>query len=155
MPSFTYLLTLLAATAAVASPAPVPNDDYTLQARAGQSYVCKAGDKNDGVEYGVIGQDRAIGYFREARTSTGTGSGYPKPFDNKGNVMKFPSGCGSNVWELPVLNKGKRYDYKAKKDGNSPGPMRVYYTKDLKFCAIGAKLNPNGSGNPHNCVLKK
>ncbi|KAL8412914.1 hypothetical protein RB596_009457 [Gaeumannomyces avenae] len=69
--------------------------------------------------------------------------------------MKFPSGCGSDVWELPVLKSGKPYDYKSKKgDSNLPGPMRVYYTKDLKFCAIGAKLNPDGSGDPHNCVLK-
>ncbi|KND86394.1 hypothetical protein TOPH_08971 [Tolypocladium ophioglossoides CBS 100239] len=154
MVAYAYLLTLLAATAAVASPAPVPNQDFSLAARAGQFYVCKAGKDNDGQLYGDISQDKAIGYFRDAKTNSGS-SGYPKPFDNKGGVMKFAKGCGKDVWELPVLANGKPYDYNKKKEGNSPGPMRVYYTKDLKFCAIGAKQNPDGKGNPHNCVLKK
>lgn len=99
--------------------------------------------------------DRAVGYFRDAKTNTGA-SGYPKPFDNRGNVMKFASGCKTDVWELPLLASGKPYDYKKKKgDDNKPGPIRVYYTKNLKFCAIGAKEKPDGTGNPHNCQLKK
>ncbi|KAF9878368.1 hypothetical protein CkaCkLH20_04406 [Colletotrichum karsti] len=151
----TFILGLLAATATVASPMPNPDGDFSLQTRAGQVYICKAGANNNGGLYGEIGQDKAIGFFRDAKTNTG-GSGYPKPFDNKGNVMKFASGCGKDIWELPVLANGKPYDYKSKKGANNgPGPMRVYYTKDLKFCAIGGKLNSDGTGNPHNCVLKK
>ncbi|KAJ3543940.1 hypothetical protein NM208_g3312 [Fusarium decemcellulare] len=155
MVSYTYILTLLAATVALASPAPIPNDDSSLEARAGQVYICRAGDDNKGQLYGEIGQDKAIGFFRDAKTKTGL-SGYPKKFGNEGNVMKFASGCTKdNVWELPVLANGKPYAFDKKKDGNSPGTMRVYYTKDLKFCAIGGKKNPNGTGNPHNCALKK
>ncbi|GJC83029.1 hypothetical protein ColLi_05867 [Colletotrichum liriopes] len=155
MVSYTYLLTVLAATAAVASPAPLPNSDGTIEIRqSGQVYVCKAGANNDGVKYGEVGQDSAIGYFREAKTKAGS-SGYPKKFDNKGSVMKFASGCASDVYELPVLSDGKRYDFNAKKgSSNKPGPMRVYYTKDLKFCGIGAKEKADGTGNPHNCVLQ-
>ncbi|KAF9871002.1 hypothetical protein CkaCkLH20_11419 [Colletotrichum karsti] len=154
MVSFTYLLTLLAASAAVATPVALLNEDSTVGIRqSGQVYVCKSGAKNDGTVYGDIGYDKAVGYFRAAKTTKGA-SGYPKPFDNKGNVMTFASGCSSNVWELPVLANGKAYDYNSKKGGNSPGPMRVYYTKDLKFCGIGAKEKADGTGNPHNCVLK-
>ncbi|KAI8278397.1 hypothetical protein K4K59_009234 [Colletotrichum sp. SAR11_240] len=156
MVAYTYFLGLLAASVAIASPVPNPDEEFSLEARAGQVYICKAGANNDGVLYGEISQDKAIGFFRDAKTKTGTGSGYPKPFGNQGNVMKFASGCGSDVWELPVLKSGKPYDYNAKKgSSNSPGPMRVYYTKDLKFCGIGGKLKPDGTGNPHNCVLKK
>ncbi|UNI13284.1 hypothetical protein JDV02_000041 [Purpureocillium takamizusanense] len=155
MVAYSYLLSLLAATAAVASPAPIPNDEFSLEARAGQIYVCKAGADNNGQHYGDISYDKSIGFFRDAKTKTGQ-SGYPKPFDNKGNVMKFAKGCGKDVWELPVLANGKPYNYKEKKgDKNKPGPMRVYYTKDLKWCGIGGKLKPDGTGNPHNCQLKK
>ncbi|KAF4822941.1 hypothetical protein CGCTS75_v010542 [Colletotrichum tropicale] len=146
MVAYTYFLGLLAASVAIASPVPNPDEEFSLEA---------PGANNDGVLYGEISQDKAIGFFRDAKTSTGA-SGYPKPFGNQGNVMKFASGCGSDVWELPVLKSGKPYDYKSKKGtSNNPGPMRVYYTKDLKFCGIGGKLKPNGTGNPHNCVLKK
>ncbi|KAL6852244.1 hypothetical protein ACO1O0_006785 [Amphichorda felina] len=155
MVSPSYLLTLLAATVAVASPTPLPNEDYSLETRGGQVYVCRAGDDNKGQLYGQVRQDRAIGYFREAKTKTGK-SGYPKPFSNNGKVMKFPSGCKKDVWELPVLASGLPYDYNSKKGGvNNPGEMRVYYTKDLKYCGIGGKKNVGGTGNPHNCELLK
>ncbi|GKT51268.1 uncharacterized protein ColSpa_11449 [Colletotrichum spaethianum] len=155
MVSCTYLLTLLAATAAIASPVRLSNQNGTVKIRqSGQVYVCKAGANNDGVTYGEVSQDCAIGYFREAGTKAGF-SGYPKKFDNKGNVMKFASGCNENVYELPVFSNGKRYDFNAKKGSiNKPGPMRVYYTKDLKFCGVGAKEHIGGTGNPHNCVLE-
>ncbi|PHH92183.1 hypothetical protein CDD83_8569 [Cordyceps sp. RAO-2017] len=154
MVAYNFLLTLLAAAVAIASPAPMPNEDSPLEARAGQVYVCRSGAQNNGQVYGEIRQDRAIGYFRDAKTHQGQ-SGYPKPFDNKGKVMKFPKGCGKDVWELPVLANGRPYAYKDKKGNNNrPGPIRVYYTKGLKFCAIGGKLNPDGTGNPHNCVLR-
>lgn len=52
-----------------------------------------------------------------------------------------------------MLKNGRPYDYKKKKEGNNPGPMRVYYTKDLKFCAIGTKSNDDNSGNTHNCKV--
>lgn len=36
MVAYTYLLSLLAATAAIASPAPIPDNDFSLEPRAGQ-----------------------------------------------------------------------------------------------------------------------
>ncbi|KLU90390.1 hypothetical protein MAPG_10244 [Magnaporthiopsis poae ATCC 64411] len=166
MVSFSQLLTLFAATAAVASPVPVLDEgaaDLTignsinsatkvLEARAGSMYTCRAGASNNGQVYGTVGMDKAIGYFRQAGTTPGL-SGYPKPFGNAGKVMKFKSGCGSDVWELPLLASGKPYAYDKKKIDNPPGPIRVYYTSGLKFCGIGAKENPTGTGNPHNCKL--
>ncbi|KAK1702349.1 hypothetical protein BDP67DRAFT_585458 [Colletotrichum lupini] len=142
MVSYTYILTLLAATASIASPTPLLGEDGTIETRA----------KNDGALYGTVKYDTSIGYLREAKTTAGS-SGYPKPFDNRGNVMTFASGCSGTVYELPVLADGKRYDFNAKKGTtNRPGPMRVYYTKDLKFCGIGAKEKADGTGNPHNCA---
>ncbi|KAI1852430.1 hypothetical protein JX265_011063 [Neoarthrinium moseri] len=153
MVNASYLFTLLAATAAVASPIAEPIEADSLEARAGQIYTCKKGDKNDGALIGKVPQDKAIGYFREAKTKSGK-SGYPKKFDNKGKVMSFASGCtGKEVWELPVLNNGVRYDYDKGKDGNNPGPMRVYYAADLTFCAIGSKSKDDNSGPPHNCKV--
>ncbi|KAK2594627.1 hypothetical protein QQS21_007664 [Conoideocrella luteorostrata] len=156
MVAYTYILTLLAATAALATPAPINDGELTLEARAGQKYICQGGKDNKGENYGEVSYDKAVGFFRDAKTNTGA-SGYPKKFDNVGNVMKFKKGCKKNVWELPLNSNGKPYDYKKKKAGNSPGPIRVYYTKNLKFCGIGAKehkkdVRPN---NPHNCALKK
>ncbi|KAK1482415.1 hypothetical protein CTAM01_13575 [Colletotrichum tamarilloi] len=153
MVSYTYILTLLAATASIASPTPLLGEDGTIETRqSGQSYTCKAGAKNDGALYGTVKYDTSIGYLREAKTTAGS-SGYPKPFDNRGNVMTFASGCSGTVYELPVLADGKRYDFNAKKGTtNRPGPMRVYYTKDLKFCGVGAKEKADGTGNPHNCA---
>ncbi|KAI1246458.1 hypothetical protein MGN70_013357 [Eutypa lata] len=155
-----YFLTVFAATAA-ALPAVTPVEPSALEARAGQSYTCKKGDKNDGAFLGDISQDKAIGYFRAAGTKKGTASGYPKQFYNNGNALKFASGCTtSNVWELPVLSSNKPFDInkkinKGKPDENNPGQMRVYYTDKLKFCGIGTKSKDDNSGPVHNCVLKK
>ncbi|GAB0134925.1 hypothetical protein EsDP_00003277 [Epichloe bromicola] len=155
MVAYSHVLTLLAATVSLASPAPVSDAaGFSLEARADQIYICKSGNNNNGkVKYGEVSYDKAVEYFREAGTTPGK-SGYPKEFRNLGNVMTFPQGCNQDVWELPLLANGKRYDYNKKKGGNEPGPIRVYYTKNLMFCAIGAKENANGSGNPHNCQKK-
>lgn len=102
--------------------------------------------------FGTVSQDKAIGYFRQAKTKPGK-SGYPAPFSNIGKPMKFASGCNKDVWELPVLANGKPYDYNKKKDQAPPGEMRVFYTKDLKFCGIGSKEKRGGTGNPTNCEL--
>ncbi|EJT70218.1 hypothetical protein GGTG_12391 [Gaeumannomyces tritici R3-111a-1] len=151
MVCFSQLFTLLIATAAVASPVDIASS--ALEARQqGSMYVCRSGANNDGQAYGTVGMDKAIGYYRQAGIKAGA-SGYPKPFGNAGNVLKFASGCGSDVYELPLLASGSAYLYNQKKTGNPPGPIRVYYTSALKFCGIGAKENPNGSGNPHNCQL--
>ncbi|KAL4888564.1 Ribonuclease/ribotoxin [Aspergillus ambiguus] len=94
----------------------------------------------------------AIGYFREAKTKSGK-SGYPKRFYNN-EKLKFQKGCRDKkveLWELPVLDGGKRYPYDKPKKDAPPGSMRVYYTKDLKFCGIGTKSNPNNSGKVHLC----
>ncbi|VUC24333.1 unnamed protein product [Clonostachys rosea] len=146
------LLTLLPVITALASPMS-DEESFSLEQRAGRQYTCKGGDNNDGQLWGVVSQDRAEGYFREAKTNTGK-SGYPKPFGNAGKVMKFPSGCGEDVWELPLLANGNRFDFNQKKENNDPGQIRVYYTKDLKFCGIGAKKTANKQergNNPHNC----
>ncbi|KAI5867010.1 hypothetical protein GGS23DRAFT_553125 [Durotheca rogersii] len=151
MVGVTNILTLLAATAVIATP--VPNEEFSLEARAGQSYICRGGLTNKGELFGEVSQDRAIGFFRNAKTNTGA-SGYPKEFDNKGKVMKFAKGCTKDVWELPLLSTNKPYAFNSKKAGNRPGPLRVYYTKDLKFCGIGSKPTREGLGNPHNCEFK-
>ncbi|KAH8660325.1 Ribonuclease/ribotoxin [Xylariales sp. PMI_506] len=149
MVNVSYMLTMLFAAAGMANPTAFPE----LDARSGQVYTCNKGANNDGAFIGKVSQDKAIGYFRDAKTKTGTASGYPKPFENNGGVMKFASGCTGNVWELPVLASGQPYQYAKKKDGNNPGPMRVYYTSDLKFCGIGAKSQDDNSGPPHNCAI--
>ncbi|KAF4812306.1 hypothetical protein CGCSCA5_v009233 [Colletotrichum siamense] len=155
MVSFTQLLTFLAASVAVASPVSFSdNGEGIIEIRAGDDvYVCKAGSSNSGALYGEIKLADAMRDVAAAKTTKGS-SGYPKPFGNLGNVMNFASGCSSDVWELPVLPGGKAYNYNAKKGGNSPGPIRVFYNKNLQFCGIGAKEKADGSGNPHNCALK-
>lgn len=122
-----------------------------------QVYICNGGADNNGIHYGDIQEDTAIKYYGRAKTSQGK-SGYPKTFANQGELLKFPSVCNNTeVWELPVLASGKPFDItkkKSKKEQNHPGPMRVYYTKDLEFCTIGARMYQNDTGNPHNCDLK-
>ncbi|CAH0054731.1 unnamed protein product [Clonostachys solani] len=161
-------LTSLAAITALAS-ATSDGESFSLEQRSGrvhvtdvsmkQLYTCNGGDKNEGQRWGIVSQDRAEGYFRDAKTKTGK-SGYPKPFGNAGKVMKFPSGCAKDVWELPLLPNeppfnGRPFDFNQKKENNDPGQIRVYYTKDLKFCGIGAKRTANKQergNNPHNCA---
>ncbi|GES60498.1 hypothetical protein ATEIFO6365_0002100900 [Aspergillus terreus] len=150
MVSFSFILTLsLAITSALATPTPADAD-----ITGGQVYTCKRGANNDGALIGKVPQDKAIGYFREAKTKAGK-SGYPKEFSNKEN-LKFQKGCrGKKVklWELPVLDGGRRYAYDKPKQEAPPGPMRVYYTEDLKFCGIGTKSNPDNSGPVHLCKV--
>lgn len=64
------------------------------------------------------------------------------------------SGCRdkkAELWELPVLDGGRRYRYEKPKSEALPGRMRVYYTKDLTFCGIGTKSNGDNSGPAHLC----
>ncbi|KAH8881854.1 hypothetical protein GQ53DRAFT_886479 [Thozetella sp. PMI_491] len=143
MVTFNNLVSFLTVAAAVvANPIAVINDEgFPLEAHAGQIYTCKRGDANNGALIGYVSQDKSIGYFREAKTQTGTASGYPKPFGNKGNVLKFASGCGSDVWELPVLNNSVRFDFnkkinKGKANENNPGPMRGYYTPKISNSVV-------------------
>ncbi|CAH0056232.1 unnamed protein product [Clonostachys solani] len=121
-----------------------------------QKYICRAGDYNNGTLYGTVSQDRAIGYIREAKTKKGR-SGYPKKFNNNGNIMKFPKGCSRDIWELPLLPNGKPYHFTNKKSYSNPEYIRVYYTKNLKFCGIGAKRVRSTTirnNFPHNCQLQ-
>ncbi|KAL5356233.1 Ribonuclease/ribotoxin [Aspergillus floccosus] len=150
MVSFSFILTLsLAVISALASPTP---DDSAIT--GGQVYTCKRGANNDGALIGKVPQDKAIGYFHEAKTKSGK-SGYPKRFTNN-EKLKFQKGCRDKkveLWELPVLDGGRRYAYDKPKQDAPPGAMRVYYTKDLKFCGIGAKSKPDNSGPVHLCKV--
>jgi hypothetical protein len=166
MVSFSFILTLsLAITSALATPTPTdadiaggqvrptPNNPET-ELKCPKVYTCKRGANNDGELIGKVPQDKAIGHFREAKTKAGK-SGYPKRFYNNEN-LKFKKGCRDKkveLWELPVLNGGQRYAYDKPKQEAPPGPMRVYYTKDLKFCGIGTKSNRDNSGPVHLCKV--
>ncbi|KAE8155206.1 Ribonuclease/ribotoxin [Aspergillus avenaceus] len=149
MVSFKYLVALALGATPLASPTPLE-----LDARAGQTYTCRKGEKNDGTLIGKVSQDKSIGYFREAKTTAGK-SGYPMRFYNN-EELAFGSGCrdkNAEIWELPVLDGGKRYDYQKSKKELNPGRMRVYYTKDLTFCGIGTKSNDDNSGPVHSCKI--
>ncbi|PFH58757.1 hypothetical protein XA68_13277 [Ophiocordyceps unilateralis] len=120
------------------------------------TYICRAGKRNHGPLYGEIGKDYAIASLLSANTTTGA-SGYPKPFDNSGNVLRFGRGCSHHhLWELPVLADNRPFRIHLKEsESNRAGPMRVYYTRHLRFCGVAAKLSPHATGALHLCVLKK
>ncbi|KAI9933043.1 hypothetical protein ASPWEDRAFT_42797 [Aspergillus wentii DTO 134E9] len=140
------LVAALTATTTMATPTPPSSNIIS------QNYICAKGQFNNGTVLGHIPQSKVNAEYNEAGTKTGA-SGYPKKFENKDKLHLAP-GCGTDagLWELPVLDGGKPYDYN-KTDAN-PGLMRVYYTTELRFCGIGVEGDADKADPDHLCRVE-